>query len=183
MSFLRTVPPYSHQADVWMEFLKHFNYLKVIFIHSSDPDGRALLGRFQSTSQNLGDDTETKVQVCYSFYKSPIFAYRAVQTHFNELKKCSAMWKIQINTEKSSAIMLSKRRFLDLPKLKFCNFDIDYVCECRYLGVTLERRLNWKTHCDLMKEKAFSAFSKCFSLLKSTLSLISIPIKLIFGHL
>uniref|UniRef100_A0A075Q430 Glutamate [NMDA] receptor subunit 1 n=1 Tax=Diploptera punctata TaxID=6984 RepID=A0A075Q430_DIPPU len=62
VSFLRTVPPYSHQADVWMEFLKRFNYLKVIFIHSSDTDGRALLGRFQS-SQNLEEDVETKVQV------------------------------------------------------------------------------------------------------------------------
>nr|WHU27574.1 NMDA receptor 1 [Matsumurasca onukii] len=63
VSFLRTVPPYSHQADVWMELLKHFNYLKVIFIHSSDTDGRALLGRFQTTSQSLEDDAEIKVQV------------------------------------------------------------------------------------------------------------------------
>lgn len=63
MSFLRTVPPYSHQADVWVELLKHFNYKKVIFIHSSDTDGRAILGRFQTTSQNLEDDVEVKVQV------------------------------------------------------------------------------------------------------------------------
>lgn len=63
VSFLRTVPPYSHQADVWMELLKHFNYLKVIFIHSSDTDGRALLGRFQTTSQSMEDDVEIKVQV------------------------------------------------------------------------------------------------------------------------
>lgn len=63
MSFLRTVPPYSHQADVWVELLKHFNYMKVIFIHSSDTDGRALLGRFQTTSQSLQDDVEIKVQV------------------------------------------------------------------------------------------------------------------------
>ncbi|XP_054271641.1 glutamate [NMDA] receptor subunit 1 [Macrosteles quadrilineatus] len=63
VSFLRTVAPYSHQADVWMELLKHFNYLKVIFIHSSDTDGRALLGRFQTTSQSLDDDVEVKVQV------------------------------------------------------------------------------------------------------------------------
>nr|CAH7750963.1 unnamed protein product [Callosobruchus chinensis] len=63
VSFLRTVPPYSHQADVWVEMLKHFNYKKVIFIHSSDTDGRALLGRFQTTSQNLEDDIEIKVQV------------------------------------------------------------------------------------------------------------------------
>lgn len=57
------MPPYSHQADVWVEMLKHFNYKKVIFIHSSDTDGRALLGRFQTTSQNLEDDVEIKVQV------------------------------------------------------------------------------------------------------------------------
>jgi ionotropic glutamate receptor NMDA 1 len=48
---------------VWVEMLKHFNYKKVIFIHSSDTDGRALLGRFQTTSQSLEDDVEIKVQV------------------------------------------------------------------------------------------------------------------------
>ncbi|XP_076654461.1 glutamate ionotropic receptor NMDA type subunit 1 isoform X2 [Halictus rubicundus] len=63
VSFLRTVPPYSHQADVWVDLLKHFNYMKVIFIHSSDTDGRALLGRFQTTSQNLDAYVEIKVQV------------------------------------------------------------------------------------------------------------------------
>ncbi|XP_014472992.1 PREDICTED: glutamate [NMDA] receptor subunit 1 isoform X3 [Dinoponera quadriceps] len=63
VSFLRTVPPYSHQADVWVELLKHFNYMKIIFIHSSDTDGRALLGRFQTTSQNLEQDVEIKVHV------------------------------------------------------------------------------------------------------------------------
>lgn len=32
VSFLRTVPPYYHQADVWLEMLRHFGYNKV-----SDP--------------------------------------------------------------------------------------------------------------------------------------------------
>ncbi|XP_044593390.1 glutamate [NMDA] receptor subunit 1 isoform X1 [Cotesia glomerata] len=63
VSFLRTVPPYSHQAEVWVEMLKYFSYTKVIFIHSSDTDGRALLGRFQTTSQSLEDDVEIKVHV------------------------------------------------------------------------------------------------------------------------
>ncbi|XP_054008574.1 glutamate [NMDA] receptor subunit 1 isoform X2 [Hylaeus anthracinus] len=67
VSFLRTVPPYSHQADVWVDLLKHFNYMKVIFIHSSDTDGRALLGRFQTTSQNLEDDVEIKVESVIEF--------------------------------------------------------------------------------------------------------------------
>lgn len=76
VSFLRTVPPYSHQADVWVELLKHFNYMKIIFIHSSDTDGRALLGRFQTTSQNLEDDVEIKVQarctIIKTFYRNNI---------------------------------------------------------------------------------------------------------------
>ena len=64
VSFLRTVPPYSHQvrsdnndqnndqddddcskADVWVELLQHFHYRQLVFIHSSDTDGRSLLGR------------------------------------------------------------------------------------------------------------------------------------------
>lgn len=30
VSFLRTVPPYYHQADVWLEMLSHFGYTKVL---------------------------------------------------------------------------------------------------------------------------------------------------------
>ncbi|KAF4525166.1 hypothetical protein B566_EDAN014757 [Ephemera danica] len=63
VSFLRTVAPYSHQADVWVELLKRLGYLRVIFIHGSDTDGRALLGRFQTASQSLEDDVDVKVHV------------------------------------------------------------------------------------------------------------------------
>ncbi|CAG7836862.1 unnamed protein product [Allacma fusca] len=62
VSFLRTVPPYSHQADVWVEILKNFQYKKVIFLHSSDTDGRSVLGRFQTNAQNLEDDIEIKIE-------------------------------------------------------------------------------------------------------------------------
>lgn len=31
VSFLRTVPPYYHQADVWLEMLSHFGYTKVLW--------------------------------------------------------------------------------------------------------------------------------------------------------
>ena len=58
------MPPYSHQANVWVEMLKQFKYRQLVFIHSSDTDGRALLGRFQTKTQDLEtDDQEVKVQV------------------------------------------------------------------------------------------------------------------------
>ncbi|XP_014091080.1 glutamate [NMDA] receptor subunit 1 [Bactrocera oleae] len=63
VSFLRTVPPYYHQADVWLEIMFHFGYTKVIIIHSSDTDGRAILGRFQTTSQTNYDDIDVRATV------------------------------------------------------------------------------------------------------------------------
>lgn len=44
VSFLRTVPPYYHQADVWLEMLDHFGWNKVTFhteihnFHNSSSD-------------------------------------------------------------------------------------------------------------------------------------------------
>ncbi|CAL4089123.1 unnamed protein product, partial [Meganyctiphanes norvegica] len=61
VSFLRTVPPFSHQADVWVELLKSFQYSQVVFVHSSDTDGRALLTRFQNEAQSQQDDKDIKV--------------------------------------------------------------------------------------------------------------------------
>ncbi|CAG0880390.1 unnamed protein product [Darwinula stevensoni] len=96
VSFLRTVPPYSHQADVWVQLLVYLGYNQVrragnpflvvsstlrvqflssdcdlelfiflsnqvLVIQSSDTDGRAILGRFQSLAHNLEDETDIKV--------------------------------------------------------------------------------------------------------------------------
>ncbi|XP_008560192.1 glutamate [NMDA] receptor subunit 1 [Microplitis demolitor] len=88
VSFLRTVPPYSHQAEVWVEMLKFFNYMKVIFIHSSDTDGRALLGRFQTTSQSLEDDIEIKVHVETVIEFEP--GLDSFKAHLNEIAEAQA---------------------------------------------------------------------------------------------
>ncbi|XP_063869966.1 glutamate [NMDA] receptor subunit 1-like isoform X2 [Scylla paramamosain] len=67
VSFLRTVPPYSHQADVWVELLKTFQYQQVVFVHSSDTDGRALLTRFQNQAQSHEDDKDIKLENVIEF--------------------------------------------------------------------------------------------------------------------
>lgn len=63
LSYLRTVPPFSHQADVFIEILKYFKFKKIILIHSSDPNGRSFLGRFQSTLQSMQDEVEETIEV------------------------------------------------------------------------------------------------------------------------
>lgn len=61
--FLRTVPPYSHQADVWVAMLDHLGWKKVIFVYSADEEGRSILSRFQT----LAEPREIEVSAVISF--------------------------------------------------------------------------------------------------------------------
>ena len=49
------------------------------------------------------------------------------------------------------------------------NEHIDYVQECRYLGVHLQRRLNWNGHCQAMRTKALGTLGQLIPLLQSSL--------------
>lgn len=107
VSFLRTVPPYSHQADVWVELLRYFNYIKVIFIHSSDSDGRSLLGRFQSTSQILQEDTEFKIQVGEFVKNSSLYEQIYLEICFEsigQLQQLSLLKKSQTQRQNHKCI-------------------------------------------------------------------------------
>lgn len=61
-TFLRTVPPYFHQADVWLELLKHYGWKKVIFIHSMDEEGRMILSRFQALAEKEDISVEETIK-------------------------------------------------------------------------------------------------------------------------
>ncbi|KAL2297935.1 hypothetical protein Nmel_016891 [Mimus melanotis] len=56
LSFLRTVPPYSHQANVWFEMMRVFNWNHVILIVSDDHEGRAA----QKKLETLLEEKESK---------------------------------------------------------------------------------------------------------------------------
>ena len=50
-AYMRMVPPYSHQVNVWIEILKYLQYRHVVFIHSADYDGRTSFSRFQALAE------------------------------------------------------------------------------------------------------------------------------------
>ncbi|XP_069465961.1 glutamate receptor ionotropic, NMDA 1 isoform X6 [Ambystoma mexicanum] len=56
LSFLRTVPPYSHQANVWFEMMRLFNWNHIILIVSEDHEGRAA----QKKLETLLEERESK---------------------------------------------------------------------------------------------------------------------------
>ncbi|XP_048876511.1 glutamate receptor ionotropic, NMDA 1 isoform X7 [Brienomyrus brachyistius] len=56
LSFLRTVPPYSHQAHVWFDMMREFRWNHIILIVSDDHEGRAAQKRLET----LLEERETK---------------------------------------------------------------------------------------------------------------------------
>lgn len=56
-SFVRMLPPYFHQANVWIELLKKFEFNSVNLIHSFNAEGKMLASRFQ----DLADSNDIKV--------------------------------------------------------------------------------------------------------------------------
>ncbi|XP_037618830.1 glutamate receptor ionotropic, NMDA 1-like isoform X2 [Sebastes umbrosus] len=58
LSFLRTVPPYSHQAHVWFDLMREFRWNHIILIVSDDHEGRAAQKRLET----LLEERETKTK-------------------------------------------------------------------------------------------------------------------------
>lgn len=50
-SFLRTVAPYSDQANVWVGLLKSFDWNTVILLTSNDQDSRMISSRFTGLAE------------------------------------------------------------------------------------------------------------------------------------
>lgn len=50
-SFLRTVPSYSDQANIWLGLLNYFGWTKVILLTSNDQDSRMIATRFTGLAE------------------------------------------------------------------------------------------------------------------------------------
>ena len=61
---MRTVAPYWDQAEVWVDIVKYFDWKTVIFVHSADQEGRAMLGKFQ----NKAAENDIKVNNYYTAF-------------------------------------------------------------------------------------------------------------------
>ncbi|XP_047740992.1 glutamate [NMDA] receptor subunit 1 [Hyalella azteca] len=60
-SLLRTVPPYSHQAAVWLRLLERFSFRSVVFVMSSEAEGWTTLRHLHDLVRDMSDETNVKV--------------------------------------------------------------------------------------------------------------------------
>ncbi|XP_040488191.1 glutamate receptor ionotropic, NMDA 1 isoform X3 [Ursus maritimus] len=63
LSFLRTVPPYSHQSSVWFEMMRAYSWNHVILLVSDDHEGRAAQKRLET----LLEERESKAEKVLQF--------------------------------------------------------------------------------------------------------------------
>uniref|UniRef100_A0A8C5Y4F5 Glutamate receptor n=1 Tax=Microcebus murinus TaxID=30608 RepID=A0A8C5Y4F5_MICMU len=63
LSFLRTVPPYSHQSSVWFEMMRVYSWNHVILLVSDDHEGRAAQKRLET----LLEERESKAEKVLQF--------------------------------------------------------------------------------------------------------------------
>ena len=98
------------------------------------------------------------------------FAHLAVQRHLQEIGRWATEWRIEISAEKTKALIFSKRTWLQLPELRLQNAIIEYVPRIRYLGVVLDHKLNWTSHCEVLRGKALRTLTAMNPVMRSSLS-------------
>ena len=102
----------------------------------------------------------------YHKKRSARFAHLVVQLHLNEIGRWANKWRIYTIAEKRKAVVFSKRKRLQLPVLKLHGEIIEYVPRCPYLGVILDRGMNWK----VLRDKSHESLTALSPLLRSSLS-------------
>nr|XP_032835450.1 glutamate receptor ionotropic, NMDA 1 isoform X2 [Petromyzon marinus] len=68
LSYLRTVPPYSHQALVWFDLIEHFKWGHIVLIVSDDHEGRAVQKRLEKLLEEEEIKKTSKYLKSYESY-------------------------------------------------------------------------------------------------------------------
>ncbi|GBN91349.1 RNA-directed DNA polymerase from mobile element jockey [Araneus ventricosus] len=96
--------------------------------------------------------------------KPPIKLLCNLQNYLKNLEAWLVRWKIKLNVDKTVAILFNKKND-DWPKVKINATPIEWKKEVKYLGVVLDKQLNFRAHISLIKEKYNKAFRARYSLI------------------
>ncbi|XP_052377100.1 glutamate receptor ionotropic, NMDA 1 isoform X4 [Oncorhynchus keta] len=105
LSFLRTVPPYSHQAHVWFDMMREFRWNHIILIVSDDHEGRAAQKRLET----LLEERETKAEKVLQFSQETNLTALLL-----EAKELEARVIILSASEEDAAAVYKAARFLNM---------------------------------------------------------------------
>jgi hypothetical protein len=76
-------------------------------------------------------------------------------------------WKIKINEKKTEAILFTKRRPVIKDQIVFDNVTIEWQDKIKYLGVLLDKKLNFSNHVNYVIQKAIGNLIKLYPIFKN----------------
>jgi Reverse transcriptase (RNA-dependent DNA polymerase) len=88
-----------------------------------------------------------------------------LQAAIDALEDWYTDWRFEVNPEKSTAVLFQRRRLQPGTPLEMYGRRIPWTNQARYLGLTMDERLTWKTHCKMQADKATGAIVKLYPLL------------------
>ncbi|GFV26725.1 RNA-directed DNA polymerase from mobile element jockey [Trichonephila clavipes] len=97
-------------------------------------------------------------------YPSEIISYIKKSNSKKAPEKYYDRWKISINVEKSAAVLFTKKRKIPPPP-KMYNTTIPWPQSTKYLGITFDKNLTWKTHIQNTRQKFRKLMFKLFPLI------------------
>lgn len=94
----------------------------------------------------------------------PQMVTRYLQEAMDRLEEWCSLWRISVNPEKSSAILMTRRRFQPEGDVKMFDRVIPWVNQVKYLGVILDKTLRFGPHLDYTVAKAKAVIGQLSSL-------------------
>ena len=77
-----------------------------------------------------------------------------IQRSLNQLERWATMNSLAFNPSKTKAMIVTRKKNIKYPKIYVQGKEIEYVKEFKYLGVTIDENLTWKTHVENQTKKA-----------------------------
>jgi Reverse transcriptase (RNA-dependent DNA polymerase) len=98
----------------------------------------------------FADDTAV-----YCTSEDPDVITRELQTALNRINEYFSIWKVKANASKTQSVFFTRKRTRALPtyNLTLNGANIEWSNEAKYLGVTLDKRLTFKSHIQKTLEK------------------------------
>lgn len=91
-------------------------------------------------------------------------ATHKLQKAVNTIHDWTKMWRIKLNETKSVHVNFTNRR-INIIRIKIDSQDVPYSDSVKYLGMTLDARLNWKEHIKKKRDELNYKYRKMYWLL------------------
>lgn len=128
-------------------------YLFLLFVNDIPIQPHTTLALF-------ADDTAS-----FSSSKDIDLVVDRLQLSISLLHDYFSKWKLKLNETKTEAIMFSRQRKFPQKSIKICGYPIQWSKSVKYLGVHLDRKLNWTTHTTAVRSKGIKALGALSPLL------------------